>query len=74
MKKRILAVVGGVAGAMTVTAANATGLTVPAIDLTDFYTAFGVVATAVVGIMIARKVKSLLSEVAPVSRTGWRRK
>jgi hypothetical protein len=53
------AVVGGAAAATTALSplnANATGLTAPTIDLTDFYAAAAVLLTALAALWIANKV------------------
>lgn len=57
MLKRISGVLTGVAVAAVPMVANAAGvLTVPAIDLTDFYAAAAVLLTALTAIWIATKV------------------
>lgn len=59
-KKLALAAVGAGAAVLSSlaapTKAHAVGLTVPAIDLTDFYTAVGVLLTALVAIWVAYRV------------------
>lgn len=59
MKKRALAVAAAVSALATNAFAEG-NLTVPAVDLSDFYVGVGVVLTAVAGIYVANKVKGFI--------------
>lgn len=59
-QKLAVAAVGGAAALAATRPAHAAGLTVPTIDLTDFYAGAVVILTAAAGLWVAYKVIGLI--------------